>query len=139
MQLFHSYPYLKKFINIARMKRILVVDDNLDVLEVMRALLEMKGYEVYILPDGGKVIESIKKLSPNLILLDVYLAGYNGIDICVDIKSKPHLKDIPLVMMSAHSNLDVMMQNCKADSFVAKPYDSNHLLAVIEAQLTKAV
>ncbi len=121
------------------MKKILIVDDNLDVLDIIKTMLEMKGYKVYILSDGSKVIESIKKNSPNLILLDVYLAGYNGIDICVDIKSRPQFKNIPLVMMSAHSNLEVMMQNCKAEAFIAKPYDSDHLLAVIEAQLTKAL
>ncbi|HUS00866.1 MAG TPA: response regulator [Chitinophagaceae bacterium] len=120
------------------MKRILVVDDNVDALAIIKTMLETRGYEVYILTDAAKVMESIKKFSPNLILLDVYLAGYNGIDICIDIKAKPNLKDIPLVLMSAHSNLDVMLQNCKADAFVAKPYDPNHLLAVIKAQLTKA-
>lgn len=64
------------------MKKILVVDDNLDVLEVIRTLLDIRGYKVFTLPDGGRVIEIAKKFSPDLILLDVYLSGYNGIDLC---------------------------------------------------------
>lgn len=113
------------------------MDDNLEVLNAIKTLLEMKGYEVYPVSDGKKVIERAKKLSPDLILLDVYLSGVNGIDICAEIKSNPNLTTIPIVMMSAHANLEVMMQDCKADAFTAKPYDLNHFLAVIERQLIK--
>jgi DNA-binding response OmpR family regulator len=120
------------------MKKILVVDDNLSMLQAIKLSLELQSYQVHTLNNGGKVLDTIKKISPDIILLDVYLAGYNGIDICVEIKSKPHLKDIPVIMISAHSNLNVMMQNCKAEAFVAKPFDLPHLLTVIEGQLTKS-
>lgn len=119
------------------MKRILVVDDNLDVLQVIKTILELKEYEVQTLLNGDKIIEKIKKIQPDLILLDVYLAGHNGIDIYVDIKANPHFNHIPVVMMSAHSNLAAMLQNCKVDAFIQKPFELSNLLLVIEAQLAK--
>lgn len=69
------------------MKRILIVDDDIDILEVLQIAFEARGHEVFILSDGKKVSESIKQFSPAVILLDVFLRDTNGITICNQLKT----------------------------------------------------
>lgn len=121
------------------MKRILVVDDNPDILEILQIGFEAKGFNVLTLADGEQVSESIQRFSPDIILLDVYLGRSNGLTICSELKSKPETKHIPIVMFSAHVTGDAILKICGADGFVAKPFNINHLTQVIELQLERAV
>ena len=74
------------------MKKILVVDDNLDILEILQIAFEEREYEVITLSDGEKVLESVRQFLPGIILLDVFLGGTNGTIICSEIKSNRDTK-----------------------------------------------
>ena len=119
------------------MKRILVVDDNTGVLEVLGIAFEARGFEVYKLTDGKKVPDTVKDFSPDVILLDVFLEDTNGITICNQLKSQSETKHIPVVMFSAHTNAERVLNLCSANAFVEKPFDINRLTAVIESQLIR--
>ncbi|MDQ6844629.1 MAG: response regulator, partial [Bacteroidota bacterium] len=105
------------------MKRILVVDDDKDILNILKLILQMNGFEVMVTPKGEDAIPASVSYSPQLVLLDVFLSGIDGRDICNNLKTHPETKDIPVVMFSAHSSRQDILKVCKADDFIAKPFD----------------
>jgi len=120
------------------MKRILAVDDNDDILEVLRYILEDSGYVVDTLADGQYLFDTIKKHTPDLILLDIMLGNMDGRKLCKEIKSHEDTRHIPVIMVSASHNIAETIKKDGPDDFVAKPFDLNVLLNAIQTQLTSA-
>jgi two-component system phosphate regulon response regulator PhoB len=121
------------------MKRILAVDDDDDILEVLQFILEDSGYEVDTLNDGKYLFEKIKGHTPDLILLDVMLGGLDGRELCKNVKSRLETHDIPVILVSAsHTLKDTLAQKGAPNAFIAKPFDINELLATIKVQLAAA-
>ena len=116
-------------------KKILIADDQKNILEILKILFEAKGYEVITLPYGKKVLQTALLVSPDVILLDVYLEDSDGIEICGHLKTMPETRHIPVVMMSAHTNAEAILKDCAADAFVAKPFNIADLTSAIELQL----
>ncbi|WP_158798175.1 response regulator transcription factor [Pedobacter sp. L105] len=117
-------------------KKILAVDDDNDILDVIRIILEEEGYEVFTLANGKHVFDMVKENAPDLILLDVMLGGLDGRDICRALKEDQNYKNIPVVMISASHNLNnLLLMPGAPDNFLAKPFDIDHLLAMVKAQL----
>jgi len=122
--------------NIIQMKRILAVDDNQDILDVLRYILEDSGYEVDTLSNGNDLFHQIEKHHPDLILLDIMLGDMDGRVLCKNVKETAKTHDIPVILVSASHNVgDSMKQNGAPDDFIAKPFDMNVLLDSIERQL----
>ena len=119
------------------MKRILLVDDDPDTLEAVRVFLEMKGYEVLTSARAEDAVNHVVDFTPNLIMLDVYLKGSNGVELCNRLKSSSLTRHIPIIMFSAESNDYLILRKCAADDFLSKPFEQEILLAKIE-QLTSA-
>lgn len=117
------------------MKRILVVDDNKDILQVVQLVLEIRGFEVMTIWDGQETMQAVKHFSPDLILLDVLLGNVSGIAICNEIKSDPELKKPCIIMFSAHAKGEDVLKLCPADGFIAKPFDIHQLSETIKEQL----
>lgn len=117
------------------MKKVLVADDNPDILWVVEFLLKKNGFEVITTLDGNDVIPTVREKNPDLVLLDVFLSGVDGRDLCNSIKTSEKTKDIPVIMFSAHTNLSDVMEVCKADDFVAKPFDSHFLIDKINQHI----
>lgn len=113
------------------MNRVLVVDDNTDILWVVEVILKRYGFNVMTSLKGEEVLSKTKMFSPQLILLDVFLSGIDGIDVCNTLKSTPETKNIPIIMISAHTNFKEVKKFCKADDFMAKPFDANELVKKI--------
>jgi PleD family two-component response regulator len=80
------------------MSRILVVDDDLDILVVMEILLTMKGFEVEVTAKWENTFEKVETFKPELILLDVLISGNDGRTICKQLKAQDETKDIPIIM-----------------------------------------
>ncbi|UEG52376.1 response regulator [Mucilaginibacter daejeonensis] len=118
------------------MSRILAVDDDQGILEVLQFILEDSGYEVKTISDGHQLFDAIREGQPDLILMDIMLNGLDGRDLCKHVKSNDTTHDIPVIMISAsHSLGDVLHQENAPDDFLAKPFDINVLLSKIERQL----
>jgi DNA-binding response OmpR family regulator len=113
------------------MNRVLIVDDNTDILWVVEIILKRYGFNVMTTLKGEEVLAKTKMFSPQLILLDVFLSGIDGIDVCNTLKATPETKDIPVIMISAHTNFKDIKKFCKADDFIAKPFDANELVKKI--------
>lgn len=121
------------------MNRILIVDDNNDILWVVEIILKRYGFEVISTLKGEEVLSKTMEFRPNLILLDVFLSGVDGIDVCNSLKSNPQTKDIPVIMISAHTNFKEIKKFCKADDFIAKPFDANELVRRIKHSIKDPV
>lgn len=120
------------------MKRILAVDDNKDILEILRYILEESGYEVDTLADGHHFFEKIQEHMPDLILLDVMLGDVDGRELCQNVKMQHDTQDIPVIMISASHSITNINTKCAPDAFLAKPFDIKVLLNTVKQELNRA-
>ncbi|MEE1945432.1 response regulator [Pedobacter sp. KR3-3] len=115
------------------MKKILVVDDDDDVLDTIAVILEIGGYDVEPLNDAEIVFERIAEFEPDLILLDVVLGKIDGRIICSQLKSHEDTTHIPILMMSGLYDLrEIQDMECAPNDFMAKPFKMDVLLSKIE-------
>lgn len=121
------------------MQRILAVDDNEDILEILQLILEDSGYEVETLTDGHLLFDTIKAHRPDLILLDIMLGNMDGRELCKDVKSTKDTHEIPIILVSASHSLSDRFKPCDApNDFLAKPFDISELLYKIQTNLSAA-
>ncbi len=115
------------------MKKILVVDDDDDVLETLQLILEIGGYDVEPLNNAELVFERMAEFEPDLVLLDVVLGKIDGRVICSQIKNHSDTQNIPVLMMSGLYDLkEIQEMECAPDDFMHKPFKMDLLLAKIE-------
>lgn len=114
--------------------KILVIDDDPDILEAVQLLLESEGYKVVTASKGDHAY-SLKTDLPDLILLDVLLSGQDGREIATFLKKQTLTSQIPIVMMSAHPTINRTINKRMADDFIPKPFDIDVLLGKIRAYL----
>ncbi len=115
-------------------KKILVVDDDQDILDAIQFTLESSGYDVKT-TEKGEYAENLHDNNgglPVLIILDVLLSGKDGRTICKKLKSQKDTKHIPIIMISAHPDAEKSVKEVGADAFLAKPFDIDKLLALVE-------
>lgn len=117
------------------MSKILVIDDDVDILSVMEILLSMKGFNVEVTSKGENTMLKIESFKPDLILLDVLISGYDGRVICKQLKSNEETKSIPVIMFSAHPGAAATIADYGADDFIAKPFNVSSLIDKINHQL----
>ena len=120
------------------MRRILAVDDDKDILDVLQYILEDSGYEVETLSDGHFLFDKINAHMPDLILLDIMLGNLDGRDLCRAVKATDATHDIPVVLISASHVASAAGLKGAPDAFIAKPFDIDDLLDVIKGQLKAA-
>lgn len=118
------------------MSRILVVDDDTDILSVMEILLTMKGFEVEVTARGENTFPKVESFMPDLIILDVLISGHDGRTICKQLKTNEATKNIPVIMFSAHPGAAATIADYGADDFISKPFDVNDLLKKVNSQLS---
>lgn len=112
-------------------KKILIVDDDEDILNIMNYILKEDGYSV-ITSSTSKILSKLEKIKPDLILLDCWLPEGFGDDFCREIKSNPFYKHIPIIIISALNNVGFIAQKCNADAYIEKPFDTEHLSAMVK-------
>ncbi len=117
------------------MSKILVVDDDTDILSVMEILLTMKGFDVEVTAKGENTLPKIESFKPDLILLDVLISGHDGRTICRNLKSNEDTRHIPVIMFSAHPGAASTISDYGADDFISKPFDVTNLLEKVNQQL----
>jgi DNA-binding response OmpR family regulator len=103
------------------MGKVLVVDDDPDILEAISLILDLSGYEYRAVSDGTRVYKKAKEFCPDVVLLDVSLSGVDGRDVASHLKKSPATKNIPVIMVSAHPSAKNTIRDYGADDFIAKP------------------
>ncbi len=116
-------------------KKILVVEDDRDISELIVYNLEREGYDLACLYDGKHVLEFVHKRKPEIIILDLMLPEVDGIELCRSLKNDPDTKQIPIVMLTAKSEeADVVVGlQMGADDYIPKPFSPKVLVARIKA------
>jgi len=114
------------------MKKILVVDDDIDILEVVEIILISHGFDVYTHTSGYNVPLIVTDYKPDIILLDISLPDRSGTEICKELKET---HDIPILLFSAHASPEEAYKGCNADGFIDKPFDITDLLKAIREHI----
>jgi two-component system, OmpR family, response regulator VicR len=112
-------------------KRILIVDDEPDILEALNIILEDEGYTI-ILSNTGEAVNYIEIIQPDLLLLDIRINGNKkrGDEICYMLKNQKY--KLPIILISAESNIAMLAGNCGADAFIQKPFDVQTLVNCVK-------
>lgn len=117
-------------------KKILILDDDDDILEILSMLLSDHGYDVKTKNSGSMALEDIESFQPDLVLMDVMLGEMDGRMICKSIKENEITRFLPVILISGTHDLAALLDVPGApDDFVAKPFDTGHLLGRIAKQL----
>jgi DNA-binding response OmpR family regulator len=119
-------------------KKILILDDSEDILEVMKDVLEMEGYEIKILNYTDDICKSVITFNADLVILDYILFGINGGELCHMLKTNPLTAHIPVVMVSAYPRVLESLGNYGSDAFVAKPFSLTDIVNTVKECLLKA-
>jgi DNA-binding response OmpR family regulator len=112
-------------------KKIMIADDDPAIVDAIELLLEFEGYQVSTTIDGSTVLDMKMEL-PDLLLLDVWMSGEDGRDICKKLKQSELTKNIPVIMVSASHDIKESALAAGADDFLAKPFQMNELLGKIK-------
>ncbi|MEH2466135.1 sensor histidine kinase [Nostoc sp.] len=119
-----------------KISRILAVDDTLDNLILVQAILESEGYEIDLVSDGIKALRQVEQSPPDLILLDVMMPGIDGYEVTRRIRNNPAISYIPILLITAfHESSVVEGLDVGADDFIRKPFDTDELLARVRSLL----
>ena len=120
--------------------KIIVVEDEADILDVIEYNLTREGYKVLGFRDGEQGLEAIRGEEPQLVLLDLMLPGIDGIEICKKVKEDPVTRDVPVIMITAKTEeSDVVLGlGVGADDYVSKPFSPKELVARVKAVLRRA-
>ncbi|MDQ3239707.1 MAG: response regulator [bacterium] len=109
-------------------KKIIVADDDRSIVDVLTMILEDAGYEVES-TSNGQTIQKVSEYLPDLLLLDIWMIGVDGRDICKYLKDQKLTKNLPIIMLSANKDTEKISKEAGADDFIAKPFDMDTLLA----------
>ncbi|MFB3851385.1 MAG: response regulator transcription factor [Acidobacteriota bacterium] len=117
--------------------KILIVDDNKSLVEVLQMDFELRGHKVLCAYDGEEGERAIREERPEIVILDVMMPNKNGYAVCRDVKRDPELSKIPIVLLTAKSTKDDIYwgYDCGADAYVTKPYESRELIKLVEQLL----
>lgn len=115
-------------------KKVMVAEDDAGILEAMQFMLEDAGYEVMAIEDG-QIVQDMKDDLPDLLLLDIWMSGMNGANICQHLKNQTLTKHIPIILCSANRDTQKLARACGADDFLPKPFEMVDLLDKVEQYL----
>lgn len=118
-------------------KKVLVVDDDRGILDVVTIILQGEGYDVLPLQDAGVLEKKLTEYNPQLILLDYWLPGYDGQQILTKLKREEKTKKIPVVVISADHKSEADVISFGANGFLAKPFDITELVEKVDYYIAK--
>ena len=117
--------------------KILIVDDDVNICELLRIYLEKEGYETVVANDGADAVKLVFAQNPDLVLLDIMLPGLDGWQVCREIRKQ---SEIPIIMLTAKGETfdKILGLELGADDYVTKPFETKEVVARIKAVLRRA-
>ena len=118
-------------------KRILVVDDDENILSLERTILEQKGFDVTAATGGAEALKLLATQVFDLVLLDVMMPEIDGFTVCRKIKEDPHLKDVPVIFLTAKGGGEALAEGFESGAvmYINKPFTANKLLTIVNTML----
>lgn len=122
------------------MHRILVLDDEPDVTELLEYKLEQEGYRVAVLNDPLVFITKVREFEPDLLILDIMMPELNGLQLCRIARADPNMKHIPIIFLSARGEAEDRIKGLEtgADDYLSKPFNARELHLKIEKMLNRS-
>ena len=120
-------------------KKVLILDDDMDILQICTIVLKKKGFDVSTLNNSSQIVERVRTCQPDVILMDNWIPGPGGIEATKELKKTPDLQGIPVIFFSANSNVTQLAREANADYFLQKPFDITELEAIVQVALGQAV
>jgi two-component system phosphate regulon response regulator PhoB len=120
--------------------RILIVDDEPDVTELLRYKLEQEGHLCQIVNNPLSFVSVAREFNPNLILLDIMMPELNGLQLCKMVRSDPKMNDVPIIFLTARGEVEDRIKGLESggDDYVAKPFNTKELLLRVEKILNRS-
>ena len=117
--------------------KVLVVDDDAALAEMLQIVLQASGFETAWVGRGDEAVDEFRRFRPDLVLLDLMLPGRDGVDVCRDLRSE---SDVPIVMLTAKSDTTDVVEGLEAgaDDYVPKPFKTQELLARVKTRLRRS-
>ncbi|MGN6181572.1 MAG: response regulator [Mucilaginibacter sp.] len=115
------------------LKRILILDDNQDILDIVEEALAYEQFEVYSTTEAADIMPLINKIKPNLVLLDYRVSGTNGGEVCRLIKANATFGNIPVIIFSAYINSSKELFSYGCDAIINKPFNLDELTDTINS------
>ena len=116
-------------------KKIIIFDDDEDILSICSYILEEQGWEVHTYTDCNNIVEKVSAILPDVILMDNWIPDAGGINATQTLKKNEELKGIPVVYFSANSDIQLLADHAGAESYLAKPFNLEDLEKVINSVL----
>ena len=120
-------------------KKVLILDDDLDILQICTIILQKKGFDVKTLNHSNDVWEQVRNYLPDVILMDNWIPGVGGIEATQSLKSDPELQSIPVIFFSANSNVIQLAKEAKADYYLQKPFDIKEMETIVQLAISQPV
>ena len=114
------------------MAKILIADDEPDVLLILSERLRRNGHDVEYAPDGTRAMQKSEQTAYDLLILDIRMPGHTGYEVCVHAKNSEKNGKTPVLLISAFSEEAEKWHQNKADAFLAKPFDADKMLGIIK-------
>lgn len=117
--------------------KVLIADDEPNIVVSLRFMMKREGYEVLIVPDGVQALEAIRRERPRLVLLDAMMPGMSGFEVCEAVRADPGLRDTRILILTAKGReTDIARgMGAGADAYVTKPFATRDLLAKVREML----
>jgi two-component system response regulator MprA len=119
--------------------KVLVVDDEENIIELIRLGLRYEGFEVAVASDGEQALVQAQRLNPDLIILDILMPGIDGLEVCRRLRNNPTTSDIPILMLTAKDDVSERIAGLQAgaDDYLTKPFDFYELVERVKAILRR--
>jgi len=119
-------------------KKIVIFDDDEDILSICSFILEEQGWTVFAYTDCNKITEKVSSVLPDIIIMDNWIPDDGGIIATQTLKKNALLRDIPVIYFSANSDIELLASHAGAETYLAKPFDLEDLENVINKMLVKS-
>jgi CheY-like chemotaxis protein len=118
--------------------KVLVVDDDPEIVTFLSTLLELEGIESSVATSAAAALEQLQQTRPDLVLLDIAMPDRDGIDLCKELKSDPRTAEVPVFVVSARPGKDVVERALAAgaEEFIRKPFENAELISRIRVRLS---
>jgi len=120
-------------------KKILIVDDEPNIIKLVESRLKAHGYDVITASDGQEALDKARKENPDLIILDIMLPKLDGRQVCRMLRAEMQFNPVPIVMLTACGQAADIKDGMEggADAYIAKPFESNTLMGIVEGLIRK--
>ncbi len=119
-------------------KKVIIFDDDEDILAICSYILEESGWTVYTFTDCSNVAERVRQINPQIILMDNWIPDEGGIVATQQLKQSEDLRMIPVIYFSANSDIEKLSKQAGADGYLEKPFDLDDLITIIEQKTCSA-